>query len=79
MSRNKCFVQVRISNILYFISICDIFTDSSSYMISIPGSVSLVAKRQECEAHYSPPSSAEVTNGGATPPLPTRPHGVALN
>jgi hypothetical protein len=28
MSRNKCFLQVRISYVLRFISICDIFTDS---------------------------------------------------
>jgi hypothetical protein len=28
MSRNKCFFQVRISHILRFISICDLFTDS---------------------------------------------------
>jgi hypothetical protein len=27
-------------------------------------------KRPECEADHSPPSSAEVENGGATPPLP---------
>jgi hypothetical protein len=28
MSRNGCFVQVRISHVLRFISICDVFTDS---------------------------------------------------
>jgi hypothetical protein len=27
-------------------------------------------KREECEADYSPPSSAEVKNGGAIPPFP---------
>jgi hypothetical protein len=32
MSRNKCFSQVRISHVLRFISICDLFTDSSSYI-----------------------------------------------
>jgi hypothetical protein len=30
MSRNKCFVHVRISHVLSFISICDLFTDSRS-------------------------------------------------
>jgi hypothetical protein len=29
-----------------------------------------VIKRQGCEADHSPPSSAEVKNGGAIPPLP---------
>jgi hypothetical protein len=28
---NKCFFRVRISHVLRFISICDIFTDSPSY------------------------------------------------
>jgi hypothetical protein len=32
MSRNKWFLQVRISHVLHFISICDPFTDSSSYL-----------------------------------------------
>jgi hypothetical protein len=31
MSKNNFFLQVRISHILHFISICDLFTDSSSY------------------------------------------------
>jgi hypothetical protein len=31
MSRNKCFSQVRISHVLLFRFICDLFTDSSSY------------------------------------------------
>jgi hypothetical protein len=30
MSRNKCFFQVRISHVLCFISICELFTDSPS-------------------------------------------------
>jgi hypothetical protein len=34
MSRNKCFLQVRISHVLRFISICDLFTDSPSYTLS---------------------------------------------
>jgi hypothetical protein len=33
MPRNKCFVHVRISHILRFISICDIFSDPSSYEV----------------------------------------------
>jgi hypothetical protein len=32
MSRNKCFYQVRISHLLRFISICDLITDSPSYV-----------------------------------------------
>jgi hypothetical protein len=36
-------------------------------------------KRPEREARYSPPSNAEVENGGATPPLPIRFDGVVLN
>jgi hypothetical protein len=31
MSRNKCFFQVRVSHVLRFMSICDLFTDSPSY------------------------------------------------
>jgi hypothetical protein len=31
------------------------------------------------EADHSPPSSGEVMNGGAIPPLLTRLHGVVLN
>jgi hypothetical protein len=34
-SRNKRFSQVRISNILRFISICDLFTDSPSYKLTL--------------------------------------------
>jgi hypothetical protein len=32
MSINKCFFQVRISYVLGIISICHLFTDSSSYV-----------------------------------------------
>jgi hypothetical protein len=32
MSRNKCFFLFRISHVLCFISICDLFTDSYSYI-----------------------------------------------
>jgi hypothetical protein len=31
MSRNKCFIELRISRVLCFISICDLFTDPSSH------------------------------------------------
>jgi hypothetical protein len=34
MSRYKCFFQVRISHILLFISICDLFTDCPSNIVS---------------------------------------------
>jgi hypothetical protein len=33
MSRNKCFCQVQISHVLRFISICDLLTDFSSYIV----------------------------------------------
>jgi hypothetical protein len=36
-------------------------------------------KRQGLEADHSPPSNAEVKNGGAVPPVPIRLHGVVLN
>jgi hypothetical protein len=35
--------------------------------------------RARCEAHHSPPSSVEVKNGGAIPPLPVSIHGMVLN
>jgi hypothetical protein len=31
MSKNKCFLHVRISHVLRFVSICDLFTDSLLY------------------------------------------------
>jgi hypothetical protein len=36
----------------------------------VPGALSPILKRPGCEADYSPPSSAEVKNAGAMPPLP---------
>jgi hypothetical protein len=36
----------------------------------VPGTLSPGVKRQGREADHSPPSSAEVKNDGATPPLP---------
>jgi hypothetical protein len=36
----------------------------------VPGALSRLVKRQGREADYSPPSSAEVKNVGAIPPLP---------
>jgi hypothetical protein len=38
--RNKCFFRVRISYVLRFISICDLFTDAPSYIMA-PESISL--------------------------------------
>jgi hypothetical protein len=35
----------------------------------VPGAVSLGVEQLECEAGHSPPSTAEVKNGGAIPPL----------
>jgi hypothetical protein len=42
----------------------------------VPGAASPEVKRQGCEADHSPPSSAEVKNGGAIPSLPIYLHGV---
>jgi hypothetical protein len=36
----------------------------------VPGNLSLGVKRQGPEAVHSPPSSAEIRNDGAIPPLP---------
>jgi hypothetical protein len=36
-------------------------------------------KQQRREADRSPPSSAEIKNGGAIPPLPICVHGIVLN
>jgi hypothetical protein len=41
----------------------------ASYPMGIGGSF-LEVKRQGRKANYSPPSSAEVKNGGVIPPLP---------
>jgi hypothetical protein len=51
---------------------------SASYPMS-PGSSFFGVKRPGRETDHSPPSSAEVKNGGAIPPLPLRLHGVVLN
>jgi hypothetical protein len=45
----------------------------------VPGAVPLEVKRQELEADHSPPSSAEVKNGGDIFPLSVRLHGVVPN
>jgi hypothetical protein len=37
--------------------------------VAVPGAVSVGVKREGLEAEHSPPSSAEVRNGGAIPPL----------
>jgi hypothetical protein len=45
----------------------------------VPGALFLEVKRPEREADYSSPSSAEIKNGGAMPPLPHAFYGVVLN
>jgi hypothetical protein len=45
----------------------------------VPGGLSPGVKRCGREADYSPPSSAEVKNGGAVPALPHMFHGIMLN
>jgi hypothetical protein len=45
----------------------------------VPGAVSLGVKGQGREADHTPPSSAEVKNGGVIPPLPISLHGSVLN
>jgi hypothetical protein len=45
----------------------------------VPGTLSLGVKRPGREADLPPPSSADVKNCGAIPPLPKRLHGVVLN
>jgi hypothetical protein len=45
----------------------------------IPKAASSEVKRPVRESDHSPPSSAEVKNGGAIPPLPIRLRGVMLN
>jgi hypothetical protein len=44
----------------------------------VPGVISLGVKRPEYEDDHSP-SSAEVKNGDAIPPLPLCLHGIVLN
>jgi hypothetical protein len=45
----------------------------------ILGALSSRVKRSGPETGHSPPSSAEIKNGGATPPLPIRLCGIVLN
>jgi hypothetical protein len=45
----------------------------------VPRALSLGVKRPGRETDHSPPSSADVKNDGAIPPLPIRLHGVVLN
>jgi hypothetical protein len=45
----------------------------------ILGAISPGVKRQRREVDHSPPSSVEVNNGGAIPPLFIRLHGVVVN
>jgi hypothetical protein len=41
-----------------------------SYIPWLPAALSLRLKRPGSESDHSPPSSAEIKNGGAIPPLP---------
>jgi hypothetical protein len=45
----------------------------------VPGDLSLRVKQPTCEADHSCPSSAEIKNVGAIPPLPRCLHGMVLN
>jgi hypothetical protein len=45
----------------------------------VQGAISQGVKRPGRQADHSPPSSAEVKNGGAIPPLPPCLHGIVLN
>jgi hypothetical protein len=57
-------------------------TGSRAHPVSYPvgtGALSSEVNRPGRETHHSPPSGAEVKNGGAIPPLPIRLHGVVLN
>jgi hypothetical protein len=45
----------------------------------VPEAVSSGLKPPGRKAGYLPPSSAEVKNGGAIPPVPIRLHGMVLN
>jgi hypothetical protein len=47
---------------------------STGYLGIYPG-----VKRLRRESDHSPPSSVEVKNGGAIPPLPIYPNGTVLN
>jgi hypothetical protein len=44
-----------------------------------PGALSQGIKRQVPETDHSPPSSTEIRNCGAVPPLSTRHHDVVVN
>jgi hypothetical protein len=66
----------------WFVSTLQRSDCSGVYQASYPmgtGTVFLEIKRLEREAGHSPPSSAEVKNGGAICHSPTRLHGTVLN
>jgi hypothetical protein len=66
MSRNKCFCfQVRISQVLRFISICDLFTDSPSYLIA-PTSVGCKSSAYDggCQGSIPTPVMWNVVDSG---------------
>jgi hypothetical protein len=47
-------------------------------ILHVPGSLFPELKRMWREADHSHPSTAEVKNGGAIPPLPIRLHDIVL-
>jgi hypothetical protein len=55
MSRNKCFPNVRISHVLHFMSICDLFTDSPlciSDILTVPLGTSIDFQAYGFKKHY---------------------------
>jgi hypothetical protein len=57
-------------------------TGSRAHPASYPmgvGNFSPGVKRPDRDTNHSPPSSAEVKNGGTIPPLPPMSHGLVLN
>jgi hypothetical protein len=59
--------------------LCNVQTGSGAHPASYPGALSPGVERPGRQADHSPPSSAEVENGGAVPLLSLRLHGAVLN
>jgi hypothetical protein len=65
-----------------FSVLCSIQTGSGPHSSSYPiaaGAVSPCVKRHWIEADNTPPSSVEIKNGGAIPPIPIRLYGMVLD